>query len=63
LQNHALSCQRALKTSHVTTHLKAAEAALSGDRTQFDLHVDPTQLGIRSEAKPFEFRNPPGVEI
>lgn len=43
--------------------MEAAEAVLSGDRTQFDLHVDLTQLGIRSEPKPFEFRNPTGVEI
>lgn len=43
--------------------IEAAEAVLSGNRTQFDLHVDPAQLGIRSEPKPFEFRNPTGVEI
>lgn len=41
--------------------LEAAEAILSGDRTQFDLHVDPATLGIRSESKPFEFRLPEGV--
>jgi hypothetical protein len=43
--------------------IEAAEAILSGDRTTFDRHFDPTELGIRSERKPFEFRNPPGVEL
>lgn len=43
--------------------IEAAEAILSGDRTAFDRHIDPTQLGIRSESKPLEFRNPPGVEL
>ena len=41
--------------------LESAEAILSGDRKLFELHFDPMQLGIRSESKPFEFRNPPGV--
>jgi hypothetical protein len=39
------------------------EAILSGDRTLFDRHLDPRELGIRSESKPFEFRNPPALEI
>jgi protoporphyrinogen oxidase len=43
--------------------IESAEAILSGDRRQFDLHLSPTELGIRSESKPFEFRNPAGVEI
>jgi protoporphyrinogen oxidase len=43
--------------------IESAEAILSGDRTTFDRHFSPTELGIRSESKPFEFRNPPGVEI
>jgi hypothetical protein len=43
--------------------IEAAEAILTGDRMQFDAHFDPEQLGIRSESKPFEFRNPPGVAI
>lgn len=43
--------------------IESAEAILSGDRKLFDLHFDPRELGIRSESKPFEFRNPPGVEI
>ena len=38
--------------------MEAAEAILSGDRTDFDRRVDPAQLQIRSEAKAFEFRNP-----
>lgn len=41
--------------------LESAEAILSGDRKLFELHFDPRELGIRSESKPFEFRNPPGV--
>jgi protoporphyrinogen oxidase len=43
--------------------LESAEAVLSGDRSAFDLHIDPRELGIRSESKPFEFRNPPGVQL
>jgi protoporphyrinogen oxidase len=42
--------------------IEAAEAILSGDRSTFERHFDPTQLGIRSEGKPFEFRLPPGVQ-
>jgi len=42
--------------------LDAAEAIISGSRDQFDLHFSPDELGIRSEGKPFEFRNPAGVE-
>ena len=38
--------------------LEAAEAIISGERTEFDRHIDPTQLPIRSEPKAFEFRNP-----
>jgi len=43
--------------------IEAAEAILSGDRSLFDKHIDPTEIGIRSQGKAFEFRNPPGVEI
>lgn len=43
--------------------IESAEAILAGDRTVFDRHFSPTELGIRSESKPFEFRNPPGVEV
>jgi hypothetical protein len=43
--------------------IESAEAILSGDRKTFELHFDPRELGIRSESKPFEFRNPPGVQI
>lgn len=43
--------------------IESAEAILSGDRRQFDLHFSPDLLGIRSEGKPFEFRHPIGVEI
>ncbi len=43
--------------------IDSAEAILSGDRQTFDRHFSPTELGIRSEAKAFEFRNPAGVEI
>jgi protoporphyrinogen oxidase len=43
--------------------IEAAEAIISGDRTQFDLHIDPVLLGIRSASKPLEFRNPPGVQV
>lgn len=38
--------------------IESAEAILSGDRSTFDLHFDPEQLGIRSERKPFEFKIP-----
>jgi hypothetical protein len=38
--------------------MEAAEAILSGDRTNFDQRVDPAKLQIRSETKAFEFRNP-----
>lgn len=38
--------------------IESAEAVLSGDRSTFDRHIDPTQIGIRSEKKAFEFKNP-----
>jgi len=38
--------------------LEAAEAIITGDRATFDRHFDPTQIGIRSEPKAFEFRVP-----
>jgi protoporphyrinogen oxidase len=38
--------------------MESAEAILAGDRTTFDRHIDPTQLGIRSTKKAFEFKNP-----
>jgi hypothetical protein len=40
--------------------IEAAEAILSEDRVEFDRHIDPTQIGIRSERKPFEFKSPVG---
>jgi hypothetical protein len=43
--------------------IEAAEAIVSGQRAKFDRDVDPTLLGIRSERKPFEFRNPAGVTL
>jgi len=43
--------------------IESAEAILSGDRQEFDTHFSPDVLGIRSEGKPFEFRNPVGVEV
>ncbi len=43
--------------------IEGAEAILSGNRDKFDLHFSPDELDIRSESKPFEFRNPAGVEI
>lgn len=43
--------------------IEGAEAILSGNRDKFDLHFSPDELDIRSESKPFEFRNPPGVEL
>jgi protoporphyrinogen oxidase len=43
--------------------IESAEAILSGDRSTFERHFDPTQLGIRSEGKPFEFRVPAGVKV
>jgi protoporphyrinogen oxidase len=41
--------------------LEAAEAIASGSRLEFDSHVDPASLGIRSEAKAFSFDLPKGV--
>jgi protoporphyrinogen oxidase len=38
--------------------LESAEAVLSGDRSTFDRHLDPTNLDIRSSKKAFEFKNP-----
>jgi protoporphyrinogen oxidase len=35
--------------------IEAAEAILSGNRTEFDQHVDPASLLIRSESKAFAF--------
>lgn len=40
--------------------IEAAEAVLSGDRREFDLHFSPIELAIRSESKPLEFRSPSG---
>jgi hypothetical protein len=42
--------------------LESAEAIISGDRATFDLHFDPTQIGIRSEPKAFEFKVPAVAE-
>jgi hypothetical protein len=38
--------------------MEAAEAILSGNRTDFDRRVDPAELQIRSESKAFEFTSP-----
>lgn len=38
--------------------IEAAEAICSGDRTTFDRHFDPFEIGIRSERKAFEFKVP-----
>jgi hypothetical protein len=38
--------------------MEAAEAILSGDRSDFDRRVNPAQLQIRSESKAFEFKSP-----
>jgi protoporphyrinogen oxidase len=38
--------------------IDSAEAIISGNRSTFDLHIDPRQIGIRSERKAFEFKNP-----
>ena len=38
--------------------IEAAEAILSADRTTFDRHIDPDELGIVSETKAFDFKNP-----
>jgi protoporphyrinogen oxidase len=35
--------------------IEAAEAILSGNRTDFDRHIDPAELQIRSESKAFAF--------
>lgn len=43
------------------TGIEAGEAILSGRRTEFDAHVDPAKIGIRSEAKAFSFDIPEGV--
>jgi protoporphyrinogen oxidase len=43
--------------------IEGAEAILSGNRNTFDLHFSPDELDIRSAPKPFEFRNPVGVEV
>jgi protoporphyrinogen oxidase len=39
--------------------IESAEAILSGDRSLFDLHLDPEQLQIKSERKKFDFKQPP----
>ncbi|MFN0129757.1 MAG: NAD(P)-binding protein [Verrucomicrobiales bacterium] len=41
--------------------LEVAEAITSGSRAEFDSHVDPAAIGIRSEAKAFSFDLPKGV--
>ncbi len=38
--------------------LESGEAILTGDRTKFDRHIDPSELPIRSVKKTFEFKNP-----
>ena len=41
--------------------MEAAEAILSRDRTHFDRRIDPAEIGIRSEAKAFEFQLPVSI--
>jgi len=41
--------------------IDAAEAIIKGDRSTFDLHTDPIQLGIQKTSKPLDFSPPPGV--
>ncbi len=41
--------------------IESAEAVISGDRAAFDRHLDPTEIGIRSTKKAFEFKMPAGV--
>ena len=41
--------------------LDAAEAIIQGDRSAFDLHIDPIHLGIQKTSKPLEFSHPAGV--
>lgn len=43
--------------------LESAEAILSGDRAEFDRHLDPEEIGIRSEPKAFEFTLPSGIQV
>lgn len=38
--------------------IESAEAIISGDRSTFDRHFDPFEIGIRSEKKAFEFKLP-----
>jgi protoporphyrinogen oxidase len=42
--------------------IESAEAVITGDRTTFDQHFDPFEIGIRSVGKTFEFRIPAGVD-
>lgn len=42
--------------------MEAAEAILSGERADFDRRIDPSELGIRSESKAFEFSLPAGIQ-
>jgi protoporphyrinogen oxidase len=43
--------------------IDSAEAIMSGDRSTFDRHFDPDEIGIRSERKAFEFKVPAGARI
>ncbi len=44
--------------------IESIEAVLSGDRSEFDSHFDPANLGIGATSKkPFGFKMPPGVEV
>jgi protoporphyrinogen oxidase len=38
--------------------IESAEAIISGNRADFDCHLDPSQLGIRSDSKAFAFHSP-----
>jgi hypothetical protein len=41
--------------------MEAVGGVLSGDRTTFDRHFDPAEIGIRNEDKAFAFKVP--VEV
>jgi protoporphyrinogen oxidase len=61
-QYRNLYCVNRTETDIATlAGIESAEAILSGDRSIFDRHIDPAEIGIRTEAKAFEFNIPAGV--
>ena len=61
-QYRNLYCVNRTETDIATlAGIESAEAILSGDRSMFDRHIDPAEIGIRTEAKAFEFSIPAGV--